>query len=324
MPSILPSPAEIRAAAARIAPFIRRTPLRRSAALSDCLGGDVWLKLECEQITGSFKIRGAANVLSTLDTEARRHGVVTPSAGNHGLGIASAAAALGVRATVFVPRTAPAVKREKIAALGAAVDATAASYDDADLLAHATAVRTGATFVSPCTGRDLLAGQGTVALEVLEELPALRTMVVPVGGGGLVGGIGGLLRTEAPLVRIHGAQSVRTSAMSLALASGEPTAVPDLPTLADGLAGLVDAEMLAQGRAALDGIMTAEEEAIAETIAYLWIEEGLKVEGAGAVGVAALLASNQPLEFPAVVTVSGGNIDGAVHAAILAGSYNFG
>ena len=322
--SVLPTPAEIRAAAARIAPGIRRTPLRRSDALSDCLGGDVWLKLECEQVTGSFKIRGAANVLATLGEEARRHGVVASSAGNHGLGIASAAAALGVAATVFVPRSAPAVKREKIAALGATVDSTAASYDAAELLARDAAARTGSTFVSPCTGRALLAGQGTVALEVLEELPTLRTMVVCVGGGGLVGGIGGLLRAEAPFVQIRGAQSVRTNAMALALASGQPTAIQDLPTLADGLAGLVDAEMLAQGRSALDNIVTVDEEAIAETIAYLWIEEGLRVEGAGAVGVAALLASRQAIEFPVVVPVSGGHIDGAVHAAILAGNYTFG
>ena len=318
--SILPSPADVRAAAARIAPTVKRTPFWRSETLSSFLGGDVWLKLECEQVTGSFKIRGATNVLAQFSELQRQRGVVASSAGNHGLGIASAAAALGIHATVFVPRTAPAVKRDKIIALGATLDAGAADYDAAELLARAHAERTGATFVSPCTGRELLAGQGTVALEVLEDLPALATMVVAVGGGGLVGGVGGMLRGEAPAVRIIGAQSERTNAMALALRSGTPTGIPDRPTLADGLSGLVDAEMLAQALAAIDEMVVVREADIASAIAYLWIEEGVKVEGAGAVGVAALIGGMMPrIEFPAVVVVSGGNIDAAVHAEILAG-----
>lgn len=320
--SILPSPAEVRAAAARIAPTVQRTPFWRSETLSAFLGGDMWLKLECEQATGSFKIRGATNVLAQLSGAERQRGVVASSAGNHGLGIASAAAALGIPAVVFVPSTAPAVKRDKIAALGATVDASAANYDAAEVLARAHAAHTGATFVSPCTGRELLAGQGTVALEILEDLPALATIVVAVGGGGLVGGVGGLLRGEAPGARIIGAQSERTNAMALALRSGMPTDIPDMPTLADGLAGLVDAEMLAQGQAALDEIVTVSEADIASAIAYLWIEEGVKVEGAGAAGAAALLAGAvRGLAFPVAVVVSGGNIDPFVHAEILAGNY---
>ena len=319
--AILPTPAEVRAAAARIAERVRRTPLVRSEGLSAFLGGDVWLKLECEQETCSFKLRGATNVLAQLDDLARAAGVVASSAGNHGLGIASAAAAIGIRATVFVPRTAPAVKREKIAALGATVDATAATYDDAEQLARTHAAEIGATFVSPCTGRALLAGQGTVALEVLEELPTLGTIVVSVGGGGLVGGVGGLLRGDAPLVRILGVQSERTNAMALALRSGMPANPPDLPTLADGLTGLVDAEMLAQGQAAIDTMVTVREADIASAIAWLWMEESVKAEGAGAAGVAALLAGQAgELVFPAVVIVSGGNIDEAVHRGVLAGS----
>ena len=324
MPSPLPSPADIRAAALRIAARIHRTPLRRSPGLSGFLGGEAWLKLECEQLTGSFKLRGATNALVLLDERARATGVVASSAGNHGLGIAAAAKELGIAATVFVPRTAPAVKRDRIAALGATVDATAASYDAAESLARAHATRTGAAFVSPCTGHAVLAGQGTVALEVLEELPTLRTIVVPVGGGGLVGGIGGLLRAEAPHVRIVGAQSERTNAMALALASGQPAEIPDRPTLADGLAGLVDAEMLAQGQAAIDQIVTLREQAIASAISWLWIEEGVKAEGAGAAGVAALLAGRvQHVEFPVVVVVSGGNIDDDKHGAIIKGNYNY-
>jgi threonine dehydratase len=318
--SILPSPDEIRAAALRIAPAIRETPFYKSDGLSAFLGGDTWIKFESEQNTRSFKIRGATNALATLTSEQRARGVVASSAGNHGLGIAAAAKALGIHATVFVPRTAPAVKRERIAELGATVDSTAAKYDDAELLARARAAKTGATFVGPCSGRELLAGQGTVALEILEALPALRTIVVAVGGAGLVGGIAGLLSAEAPSVRIVGAQSERTNAMTIAMASGEPTDIPDLPTLADGLSGQADAEMLAQGQAALDDIVAASEADVANAIAYLWIEEGFKVEGAGAVGVAALLSGRvERLEFPVVIVVSGGNIDEAKHKAVLAG-----
>jgi threonine dehydratase len=316
--SILPTPREIRAASVRIAPAIVRTPFYRSETLSAFLGGDVWLKMECEQHTHSFKIRGATNALATLTDEQRARGVVSASAGNHGLGIASAAKALGVRLTVFVPRTAPSVKKDKIAGFGATVDATAAKYDDAEVLARAYAARMGSTFISPCAGRELLAGQGTVALEILEDLPALRTIVVPVGGAGLVGGIAGLLRAEARAVRIVGAQSERTNAMTLAVARGEPTDIPDLPTLADGLSGQADAEMLAQAQAAVDAMVVSSEEDVASAIAYLWIEEGFKVEGAGAVGVAALLSGRvEGLEFPVAVVVSGGNIDDARHRAVL-------
>ena len=309
---ILPTPNEVREAAARIASVVTHTPLIPSPALSAIAGGEVLLKLECMQVSGSFKIRGALNALLMLTPEQRARGVVASSAGNHGRGIAMAAERLGVVATVFVPSTAPAIKRDGIAAHGATVNATNPNYDAAEAAALRYASSTGATLVGPCTGRTLLAGAGTVALEVLSDLPALRTMVICVGGGGLVGGIGGYLRGMAPAVRILGAQSVRTNAMTLALASGVPTDIPDLPTLADGLTGLVDAEMLAQGQAALDGMVTVEEEAIAEAIGWSYREHGLTVEGAGAVGLAAIRLGRLTLRaFPAVVVVSGANIDAA-------------
>jgi threonine dehydratase len=317
---LLPSPDEIRAAALRIAPAIRETPFYRSDTLSAFLGGGAWLKFESEQHTGSFKLRGATNALAMLTDEQRSRGVVTASAGNHGLGIAAAAQSLAMKLTVFVPRTAPSVKKDRIAGFGATVDASAANYDDAETLAKAFAARTGATFVSAYAGRDLIAGQGTVALEILEQLPTLRTILVPIGGVGLASGIAGLLRAEAPGVRIVGVQSERTNAMTIAMATGEPTDIADLPTLADGLAGRADAYMLAQGRAALDDIVAASEEDVASAIAYLWIEEGFKVEGSGAVGVAALLSGRVArLEFPVAVVVSGGNIDEERHKAVIAG-----
>ncbi len=322
----LPSPAEIRAAAARIDGFVVQTALTRSEYLSSVAGGDVYLKRECEQHTGSFKLRGATNVLAQLTAEERAAGVVASSAGNHGLGIASAAHALGIAATIYVPASAPRIKRDKIAALGASVHASARTYDEAESYARVAALDSGARFVSPCTGRELLAGQGTVALEIVEQLAeqgaTLGTLMVCVGGGGLAGGVAGLLRAESPSTRIIGAQSELTNAMSLALASGEATDIPDLPTLADGLAGLVDDEMLAQGQAALDDIVTVSEDDIARAIQALWTHEGLTVEGGGAVGTAALMTGRvRPTAFPVVVIVSGSNIDAARHQAIVAGNF---
>jgi threonine dehydratase len=316
--NVLPSADQVRAAAQRIAPHVIRTPLVRSAGLSDFVGGDVWLKCECDQRTGSFKVRGATNVVAQLDAEARARGVVASSAGNHGAGIAAAARAFGAPCTVYVPALAPAAKRDRIVAVGAVVDASAAHYDAAEELARAHAARTGARFVSPCTGVELLAGQGTVALEIVEDLPAVRTIVTNVGGGGLCGGIGGFLNDAAPQVTLIGAQSDHTDVMSRALASNAPADDPHLSTICDGLAGLVDAEMLAQGRESLSRIAVATEAAVRDAIAYLWIEEGLKVEGAGAAGVAALLAGRLgPIEFPCAVVVSGGNIDDDLHRSII-------
>ena len=306
--SILPTPAEVREAASRIAGSVLRTPLLRSEPLSASLNGDVYLKLECLQHGGSFKLRGALSALLALAPDARARGIVAASAGNHGIGVAMAAAQLGVQATIFVPVSSPASKRDEIIARGARIDATQPNYDAAERAARRFAEANGATFVSPCTGRALLAGAGTVALEILEDLPTVATLVVPVGGGGLVGGIGGFIRGTANGVRILGAQSVNTNAMTLALASGRPTDIPDLPTLADGLAGLVDLEMLAQGKAALDGIATVGEDAIAEAMEWLRTTHQLTVEGSGAVGVAALrTGAIKPQAFPVAIVVSGAN-----------------
>jgi threonine dehydratase len=305
-------PADVIAAADRIRPLIARTPLLYSDALSAIAGGDVYLKLENQQTTGSFKLRGAFNVLSTLSDDARARGVVASSAGNHGLGVAYAAKHFGVPATIFVPANAPRVKRDGIAALGATLDVTQPHYDAAMTAAIAFAAERGSTFINPCLGDALLAGQGTVALEILGELPELATLVLSVGGGGLLGGSGCLLRAVAPEVRIVGAQSENTAAMSLSLAEGRVVEIDNLPTLAEGLAGQIDDEALDIGRHALDDIVTLTESEIARTIAWLWSEHGQRVEGAGACAAGAVwLRKIERIETPAAVIVSGGNIDAA-------------
>jgi threonine dehydratase len=219
-----------------------------------------------------------------MPIEDRRRGVVVASAGNHGLGIAYAARTLGMRARVYVPATAPLVKRDGIVAMGAEVDATQPDYDAAHDAALACAERDGMIYVSPCTGRSLLAGQGTVGLEILEDCPTVRTLVVPVGGGGLAGGIAVLVRAVAPHVRIVGAQSELTNAMAASLVNGRRTTIPVVRTLADGLAGQVDDEGVLIGRFALDEIVVVTEREIAESMRWLARMHGARVEGSGAVG----------------------------------------
>lgn len=311
-------PADVLAAAERIRPIVRRTRLLHSPKLGEFVHGDVWLKLENEQVTGSFKVRGAYNAMASLRPEERSRGVVASSAGNHGLGVAYAAKTLGIRATIFVPSTAPAVKREGIAALGAALDTTQPDYDAAMVAAKAFAAEHGATFINPCLGAALLAGQGTVGMEILADLPSVATVVVPVGGGGLLGGIGSIVRAVSPDVRILGVQSEHTAAMSLSVAAGRVVEIPSAATLADGLAGQIDEEALDIGLNALDEITTVDEGAIGRAITWLSRTHGLTVEGSGAVGVAALLEGVlSKVKAPVAVVVSGANIDSARHAAVL-------
>lgn len=305
---ILPTAPDVLAAARRLRGVIQRTPCSYSAPLSARAGAESYLKWESQQSTGSFKLRGAFNALLTMPVEERRRGVVAASAGNHGLGVAYAARTLGMRARVYVPATAPLVKREGIAAMGAEVDASQPDYDSAHEAALAAAHRDGMTFVSPCTGRPLLAGQGTVGLEILEDLPGVRTLVVPVGGGGLAGGIAVLVRAVAPHVRIVGAQSELTNAMAAALSTGRRTMIPVVPTLADGLAGQVDDEGVLIGRFALDEIVVVAEGEIAAAMLWLSRMHGARVEGSGAVGVAAMLTRGG-WDGPVAAIVSGSNID---------------
>jgi threonine dehydratase len=301
---------EVLAAADRIRPLIKRTELVRSAGLSELAGGDVFLKLENTQTTGSFKLRGALNVVARLTPEQKKAGVVASSAGNHGLGVAYAAKHFGVPATIFVPTNAPQVKRDGIAKLGATLDTTQPHYDAAMDAAKAFAKERGATFINPCLGEMLLAGQGTVALEILADIPDLRSLVLNVGGGGLLGGCASLVRAVAPSVRILGAQSENTAAMSKSLAAGRIVEIDNLPTLADGLAGQIDDEAFDIGRHGLDEIAVVTEEEIAQTIAWLLREHSQRVEGAGACATAAVrLRKFKNLPTPAAVVVSGGNID---------------
>lgn len=308
----------VRAAAVRIATAARRTPLERSAVLSEIAGCDVLLKLECWQPTRSFKIRGAANAVASLSPQKLARGVVTASAGNHGQAVASAARAANARATIFVPRSAPRVKQERIRRLGAELRVEGESYDDAESRALAFAASGDRPFVHAFSDDAVIAGQGTVALELLEQCPGMREVIVPVGGGGLISGIGSVLKAVRPDVRVIGVQSTETRAMHAALAAGRVVEVPVPPTLADGLAGRTDDATFQRVRGVIDDLLLVTEDEIADAIRALFEEDGITAEGSAAVGPALLRAGRVSVSGPAVVIVTGGNIDGDRLGACLA------
>jgi len=316
-----PSLGDVRAAARRLEGVVRRTPLERSDALSEAAGVDVHLKLEGLQRTGSFKLRGAYNAVALLPPEARARGVATASAGNYGQGVALAARLLGARSVVFVPESAPEVKQRRIARYGAELRLVEGGFDEAHAAALAFAAEAGATFVDPVSDPGVIAGQGTVGLELFDELPGVRTIIAPVGGGGLIGGIGIVARALGRGVRVVGTQSHETAAMHASLAAGRPTSTHYGPTLCEGLSGDVNETTLALARAVVDEVVLVPEDAVRRAIRWLYVEEGVVAEGSAAVAAAALLeGAVRSLEGPVVVVLSGSNVDAARLAPILSGA----
>ena len=316
-----PSPptfADVLAARGRLEGVARRTPLERSAWLSESATTDVFLKLETQQRTGSFKLRGAFNAIAVLSPDERAAGLVTASAGNHGQGVALAARLLRARATVFVPADAPEGKKRRIARHGAEVREVAGGYDDAHRAAEAHAAETGARFVHAFSDPAVVAGQGTVGLEIAERLPDVRTLVVPVGGGGLAGGIGIVARALGTGARVVGVQTDRTAAMHASLAAGRLVSPEYGPTLCEGLSGDVDERSLALAQELLDRVVLVGEDAVRRAMRALYLEEGIVAEGSAAVAVAAVLEGAMELEGPAAVVLTGGNVDAARLAAVLA------
>ena len=309
---------DVLAARTRVAGHTWRTPVERSAWLSEAAQTDVYLKLECFQRTGSFKVRGAFNAVATLTDAGRARGLVTASAGNHGQAVALAASRFGARATIFVPRSAPEAKKSRIRGFGAVLDDRFESYDDAEDAAVRWAAERDATFVHAFSDPAVVAGQATTALEVLEDVPAVRTVVIPLGGGGLMAGMGLVLK-EAK-VRVLGVQSDRTPNVHAALAAGRLVDCPVVPTLADGLAGRTDAISVERVARVADAVLLVPEETLAPAIRELFVREGVVAEGAGIVAVAALLAGRVPVDGPVVLVISGRNLDSRTLARILEGS----
>ena len=303
--------ADVEAARARLRGVIHETPCAYSQSLSDLTGARVHVKLENLQMTGSFKERGAANVLLQLSPAERTRGVVTASAGNHGLAVAFHAARLGIGAVIVMPEWAPLTKVTAARRQGAEVVLHGENYDEAYARAREIEAERGLVFVHPFDDPRVIAGQGTIGLELAAQVPDLEAVLVPVGGGGLAAGTAVALKSRRPGVEVIGVQTDELAAMKAAWASGERVTVPPAPTIADGIAvRRVGEHTLALCRQWVDQIVSVSEEEIANAILLLLEIEKTVVEGAGAVPLAALVNKKVAAAGKTVVLVlSGGNID---------------
>jgi threonine dehydratase len=301
-----PTLAEIEAARRRLDGVARVTPVYSSETFSRLVGRPVWLKAETLQRTGSFKIRGAYNKISSLADRDGGPGVVAASAGNHGQAVAWAAREVGVPATIFVPQDAPMAKVEAARSYGARVEMTGARFEDSMDAARANVEEAGALFVHPYEDGAVIAGQGTLGLELADQLPDVATVVVPIGGGGLCSGIALALRALRPEVEIVGVQA----ASCLPGGSGF--------TIADGIAVKAPGEFtMSILDGLLSGLVSVTDEEISTAIVLLLERAKLVVEGAGAVGVAALLAGKVPGDGPVAIVLSGGNIDATLLISVM-------
>ena len=302
---------DIEAAGANVYQVAHKTPLLVSSRLSERFGREVYLKAESLQYTGSFKVRGAANRLAALTADEQRRGVIAASAGNHAQGVAVAARRLGIKATVVMPRQATLAKVQATRRYGATVVLEGESFAAAMDRAQSLAQEHGLIFIPAFDDERVIAGQGTLGLELLEDCPEADEVIVPVGGGGLIAGIATALKEQNAGVRIAGVQAIAAPAAALSYQRGRRTERVPVPTIADGVA------LAAPGRLTLpvirryvDAIATVDEETIAQAIVLLLEDAKLVVEGAGALGLAALLSGAiEPRGAKTVVVLSGGNID---------------
>ncbi|WP_223544067.1 hydroxyectoine utilization dehydratase EutB [Pseudomonas sp. A-B-19] len=307
----------------RIESLVRRTPMEHSPSLSRLSGVPVYLKLESQQITGSFKLRGASNAVAQLSAEQKARGVVAASTGNHGRALAYAASRQGVKATICLSHLVPGNKVQAIRDLGADVCIVGRSQDDAQREAERIAREHGATLLPPFDHPAIIAGQGTLGLEILEQQPDVAQVLVPLSGGGLFAGVALALKRANPQIVTHGISMQRGAAMHASLAAGHPVEVEELPTLADSLGGgigLDNCYTFNMTRDTCDHLHLLSEASIANAIRHAYREERLVVEGAAAVGIAALLDGLIEQRGPIVVVVSGCNVDIDQHLRVLAGA----
>ena len=286
------------------------TPLDRSRSLSEHVDGPVFIKCENLQRTGSFKIRGAYNRISRLDDSAREKGVVAASAGNHAQGVALAASLNDIPSRVYMPEAASLPKVEATKRYGADVVLTGKDFGEAFDAAIEDTKRTGAVFVHPFDHEHIIAGQGTIGLEILEQMDEIGTVVVPIGGGGLISGIGAALKQTRPEVRVIGVQAKGAASFPDSLQKGMPIALSEMSTIADGIAANCPGDLtLAHVAEFVDDVRLVSDEAIARALVFAAERMKLVLEPAGAAGIAALLQEEGPVEPPVVVVLSGGNID---------------
>ena len=291
--------ADVQAARELLAGVVAQTPIAGSRDLSARCAGPVWLKCENLQRTGSFKIRGAYNRIARLDAAERARGVVAASAGNHAQGVALAARLVGITATVFMPIGAALPKVAATKGYGAEVRLEGHTVDESLAAAHRFAAATGAVLVHPFDHVDVMAGQGTVGLEILEQVPDVRTVLVCTGGGGLLGGVAAAVKGLRPDVAVVGVQAHGAAAWPVSLAEGTPVTLPSMRTIADGIAvGRPGDVTFAQVAAQVDDILTVGEDALSRALLHCLERAKLVVEPAGAAGVAALMEHPAPVRHP--------------------------
>ena len=304
--------ADVEAAARLIRGVVRLTPVESNRALTERIGGEVHLKCENLQRAGSFKIRGAYTRMARLSQAERARGVVAASAGNHAQGVALAAQVLGLAVRVYMPESAPLPKVQATRGYGARVEFSGQTVDETLLAAQAWADHSGAVLIHPFDHPDVVAGQGTVGLEILRQVPDVRTILVGTGGGGLLAGIATAVRRIRPEVSVVGVQADGAAAWPPSLAAGRPVALPTLSTMADGIAvGRPGEVPFGIVRELVDDVVTVSEELISRALLLMLERAKLVVEPAGAVSVAALLDDGAAARFtpPVVAVLSGGNVD---------------
>ena len=303
--------ADFRSAEERLRGIIYRTPLSRSNTFSSLSGNEVYLKYENAQKTGSYKIRGASNKLARMVENGDRSDVVAASAGNHAQGVANAASSLGLRATVVMPKSAPIAKVQATENYGARVILYGDGYDEAYRKACEICETEGARFIHPFDDPDVIAGQGTIAAEILSDLPDADAVIVPAGGGGLLAGISCALKHLNPHIQVYGVQSEHADAIARSFAAGKKVVTDSASTIADGIAVKVPGDLtLELIRRYADGVVTVKDDTIAEAVLLLLERSKQVVEPAGAAAVAAVLEGKIELRNKKVVCLlSGGNID---------------
>jgi threonine dehydratase len=320
---------DVLAAREQLGDLIRPTPMEFSRVLSERLGTDVYLKCENLQRAGSFKIRGAYTRISRLTEEEKARGVVAASAGNHAQGVALAATTLGIKSKVYMPVGAAMPKLVATRAYGAEVEQVGATLDESLVSARAYAEETGAVLIHPFDHPDIVAGQGTCGLEILEQVPGVGTVVVSLGGGGLLAGIAAAIKSQRRDVAVVGVQAEEAAAYPMSLAAGRPIAADRMATMADGIAvGLPGAVPFDIVRSLVDRVDTVSEAALSRAMLQLLEHNKLVVEPAGAAGVALLNEMpDRAWSGPIVVVLSGGNIDPLLmlriirHGMVAAGRY---
>lgn len=313
---------DVVAARQRLAGHVRRTPMIDALPLSARHGVVVRLKCEHQQITGSFKARGATNTVLSLSGEQREAGVVAASTGNHGRALAYAAKAAGIDAVICMSSLVPANKVDAVRALGADVRIVGVSQDDAQVEVDRLVREEGMVNVAPFDMAGTIAGQGTLGLEMIEDAPDTETLLVPLSGGGLLAGVALAAKALNPAVRVIGVTMERGAAMHASLASGRPVEVREVPSLADSLGGGIGLDnrfTFSMVQRLVDDVVLVSEGDIAEAIRSAYMELGEVIEGAAAVGIAALAAGKIALRGPVGIVLSGRNIDMALHRRIVMG-----